>query len=194
VLIDSHFAGGLGVGSPKYATLSGTFTPSTTGVYTVDIYNYRNSVVKDLQNFIDDITLVPQTTDFSTDTLQFSASTGNTANLSIDPGPAYAGYYHAVVLSISGNWPGFTNNGYWVPFNWDPITDWSILNKNGPLLQHSMAPIDGSGHSWTKIYVPNGLGPTWVGRTVNVAYALFQPPGVTPIDYGSMPLSIYFIP
>ena len=74
--------------------MTGTYTPATTGLYTLSIENTRPGPHEDLmQNYIDDITLVPLTTNFTADVLQFSASTvGEQARFELDAGTSWAGW------------------------------------------------------------------------------------------------------
>jgi hypothetical protein len=194
VLIDSDSCGSLQPNVPVYGTLSGTFTPTTTKRYKLDIQNSRTAQIEDLQNYIDNITLVPQTTDFSSDVTQFSAAAAtNTANFTLNAGPSHAGKKYVVLLSASGNWPGITNSGIWVPLNMDAILMFSLQNANSPTLPHSMATLNAAGQATAalKAYSPM---PGWLGRTVSVSYVLYNGPGVVPINYASMPVSILFIP
>jgi hypothetical protein len=184
------------LGQSIYSHMTGTYTPATTGLYNITIYNNRAADHQDLlQNYIDDITLVPLTTDFTSDTLQFSASTaGQQARFELDAGPAWAGWKYIVLLSRSGNWPGTTNNGVWLPLKVDNLTYKSISLANKPVLPHSKATLDASGKALAGLRLVNAMGATWVGRELNVAYILYQGPGFTPISYASMPLTILFIP
>ena len=47
--------------------MSGTYTPSSTGLHELKIYNYRNSPRTALLNYIDDILLVPANPDLTID-------------------------------------------------------------------------------------------------------------------------------
>jgi hypothetical protein len=194
VLIDSDSCGAINPGVPVRGILTGTYTPTTTGIHTVEFYSYRNDIHRDIQNYFDDITLVPQTTDLTSDTIQFSASTPNLAKFDINPGPAYAGYKYWVLMSTSGNYPGLTNSGHWIPLNMDFVLMFTYKNPNSGMLMQTAGLLDANGQATAALRLPNAMGPTWEGKTVNVAFVLFQGATMPPIDYASMPVSIFFIP
>ena len=176
--------------------MTGTYTPATTGMHTLIINNYRQDQYQDLlQNYIDDITLVPLTTDLVSDNLQFSASLpGEQARFDLDAGPAWGGWKYIVLLSGSGNWPGVTNNGVWLPLKIDNITYKSIDLANKNVLPNSKGLLDSNGQAVAGLRLANAMGSAWVGRELNVAYIVYQGPGFTPISYASMPVTILFIP
>ena len=176
--------------------MTGTYTPATTGMHNLTIYNHRQDDHQDLlQNYIDDITLVPLTTDFTSRNLQFSASQPNqVGQFNLNAGPSWAGWKYIVLLSRSGNWPGVTSGGVWLPLKVDPITHKSISLANGSRLPHSQATLNASGSAMAGLVFPAPMGANWVGRELNVAYILYQGPGFKPFSYASMPVTILFIP
>lgn len=195
VLIASDICGYVYTNYPAYSHITGTYTPTTTGVYSLEIYNYRNAVVEDLQNYIDSITLVPLTTDFTSDTNQFSASAPSVANLSLDAGATWANWKYCVLVSASGNWPGMNSpgTGVWAPFNYDGTIMQSYSMANTSMLQNTKSVLDANGQSWAVINLPP-MGAPYAGRTVNVAYILYAGGIPQPWNYGSMPVSITFLP
>lgn len=193
-MVASDSCGPIFLAIPKYSQLTGTYTPTTTDIYTVEIYNERTAVHQDLlENYIDNISLVPQTADLSSDVIQFSISTSNRATLSLDAGPTWAGWRYLVLLSTAGNWPGFTNNGVWVPLMMNGTFWYSANNPNSAMLVHTNWILDSNGQEQAAINLPNPMGSPWLGKTINVAYILYQGPNYVPISYASMPVSIYFI-
>jgi len=195
VLIANDSCGTIYAAYPMYSHITATYTPATTGVYSLEIYNYRNATVEDLQNYIDNITMVPQTTDFYSDTNQFSASAPSTANLTLDAGVTWANWKYFVGISVSGNWPGMNSpgTGVWAPFNYDSTVMTSYNLANGGMLQNTKSVLDASGQGSATISLP-AMGPGYAGRTLNVFFILYAGAFPQPWDYGSMPLSITFLP
>ncbi len=191
-LIDTDSSGFIVLGQTIYSTLSGTYTPATTGLYTLEIYNYSTIIQTLIENYVDDITLVPLTTDFSADTLQFSVTAPAVANFSLDAGVGHAGEKYLVLLSITGNWPGVTNGIAWLPLNNDPGLMYSFQHANGPLFPNTAGTLNASGQATAGINFPP-VGATYIGRTFHFAYML-HPGNPMQFNYGSMPVSIFFIP
>ena len=94
----------------------------------------------------------------------------------------------------TGNWPGVTNNGVWLPLKVDNITYKSISLANSNTLPQSKGVLNASGKAVSGFRLNKAMGSAWVGRQMNVAYIVYQGPGFTPISYASMPVTILFIP
>ncbi len=194
-MVASDSCGPIATGQGIIRHVTGTYTPTTNGIHTLEILNERpNDPFQPLlQNYIDDISLVPQTTDFTSDTIQFSAATSNQANFTLNPGPAYAGWNYIVLLSASGNYPGVVSGGNWLLLNMDNVFTYSKMNYNSAMLVNTLGKINASGQASATLKTFNPmLG--WQGRTLNVAYILFQSAPPVPLAYASMPVSILFIP
>ena len=193
-MIASHSAGPLTIATPIYGTLNGTYTAPSTGIYQLEIYNYRTDIQKDLQNYIDDITLVPTSTDFICDLNQASANVYNTFTFTLNAGSSWAGWKYWVFTSATGGWPGLTNNGIWVPLVFDNLLQLSIQYANVGAFVHTRGTLDSFGQSWCQLVPANILGSPWVGRSAHVAYVLYAGPSISPISYASQPVEIYFVP
>jgi len=194
VLVASDSAGPLTIAVPIYNTLSGSFSVPTTGIYELEIYNYRTDIQKDLQNYIDDITIVPTTTDFQCDLTQAEVDVFNTFTFTLNAGSSWAGWKYWVFVSASGGWPGLTNNGIWVPLVFDSLLQMSIDYANVGPFKNTRGNLDSFGQSWCQLVPANLLGASWIGRSAHVAYVLYQGPSISPISYASQPVQIYFIP
>lgn len=194
MLIDTHSCGTLSPGNPKRGTVSGTYTPATTGLYTFTIYNYRNSTCQDIQNYVDNICVVPQVTDFSADRIQVSASTAQElVRFNLDAGPTWGGTKYLVLLSFN-NYPGINNNGNWIPLMMDGALTFSKNNANSNMLRQTNGFLDANGQRQAGLYFPNAMGSGWVGKKLCVAYILYQGSGYVPVAYASMPVTLYFVP
>ncbi len=174
--------------------MSTTFSVPTTGMYTLEIYNYRSEPQLTIQNFIDDITIVPTATDFTCDLTQAEVDVYNTFTFTMNAGSSWAGWKYWVFVSATGGWPGLTNNGIWVPLVFDSLLQMSIDYVNvGPFV-NTRGTLDAYGQSWCQLIPANLLGAPWIGRSAHVAYVLYTGPSISPISYASQPVEIYFIP
>lgn len=180
--------------NPKYSSMSATFSVPTTGVYNLKIDNYRNYIQKNLQNYIDDITIVPTTTDLTCDLVQASVYDYNTFTFTLNAGSTWAGWKYWVFVSATGGWPGLTNNGIWVPLVFDGLLTMSIDYANVGAFVNTRGTLDSFGQSWCQLVPANQLGAGWIGRSAHVAYVLYAGPKISPISYASQPVEIYFIP
>ncbi len=193
-MIATHSSGFINLGETIRTHMSGTYTATTTGLHTLEIYNYSTIVQTLIENYADDISLVPTSTDFTCDLTQASVNTLNTFTFTLNAGPAWAGWKYWVFVSASGGWPGLTNNGIWVPLVFDNLLQMSIDYVNvGPFV-NTRGTLDGFGQSWCQLVPANVLGPTWIDRNAHVAFVLYTGPSISPISYASMPVQIYFIP
>ena len=179
---------------PSYGTLSGTYAAPSTGLYELEIYNYRNSPQMTLQNYIDDCTLFPGATDFTCDQTQASVDAYNTFTCTLTAGSAWAGWKFWVFVSATGGAPGLINNGIWVPLVWDNLLQMSIQYANQGAFVHTRGNLDTFGQSWCQLIPANPLGAGWIGRNVHIAYVLYTGPSLSPISYASMPVQIFFVP
>lgn len=191
-LIDTDSCGSIGQSSPRRRALSGTYTPAVTGVYTLEIYNYRDSMPTDCYNYIDDVSLQPASADFFIEEDNISIATGGSASMTLSPGAAHAGENY-VVLASFGCHPGFDSNGFHIPLNQDLLFNYELARLNSAMFPNTLGVLNGSGEA-TAVF--NTLGPvnqSYLGTQLYFAYALLTGPGSLPVTYVSFPVTVSFI-
>lgn len=193
-MIATDSSGFINLGQTIRSHLSATFTAPSTGLFTLQVHNYQSDVQSLITNYIDDITLVPTSTDFTCDLTQASVNDFNTFTFTLNAGSSWAGWKYWVFVSATGGWPGLTNNGIWVPLVFDQLLTLSIQYANVGAFVNTRGTLDGFGQSWCQLVPANQLGSTWIGRNAHVAYVLYAGPSISPISYASLPVQIYFVP
>ncbi len=193
-MIATDSCGSIILGQTILSQLSGTYAAPSTGIYTLEFYNYNTSLQSLLENYIDDITLVPTATDFTCDLTQAEVDVYNTFTFTLNAGSSWAGWKYWVFVSAKGGWPGLTNNGIWVPLVFDSLLQMSIDYANVGPFKNTRGTLDGFGQSWCQLVPANLLGAPWIGKSAHVAYVVYQGPSISPISYASQPVQIYFIP
>lgn len=164
-----------------------TYTPATSGIYSLEVYNYRNSAPTTcVYNYIDDIAMIPQNSDLTVYPQTMSAVAGGQIYLTLIPGAAHAGEDYIVLMS-RGSHPGFPMNGFQIPLNRDDIFFFSLNNANGGIFQNTIGTIDASGYGSPRVNVPSNLDPSYVGQCYSVAFMLTATSGSPPVTYVSLP-------
>jgi hypothetical protein len=188
-LIASHSFGSIG-GTVKKAVLTGTYTPATTGIYTLDIRNYRknNKTTKsDLYNYIDEITLAPTNAMLGVDGEAFSAFLGSTRNFELSAGPENAGKNYWLWVGFSETYPGIMLSGVDIPLNHDVLVDLGLAYPGLPGTGF-FGVLDGAGNATASMYWKPKM--TWVGLTLYYSYVVLSPGGSLPVLAASNPVNV----
>ena len=193
-MIATDSSGFINLGETILSHMTGTYTAPSTGLFSLEIYNYATIVQSLVENYVDDISLVPTTTDFTCDLTQASVNAFNTFTFTLNAGSSWAGWKYWTFVSATGGSPGLTNNGIWVPLVFDNLLQLSIQYANAGAFVNTRGTLDGFGQSWCQLIPASQLGSSWIGRRAHVAYVLYAGPSISPISYASMPVQIYFIP
>ena len=172
--------------------LTKSYTPSYTGLHTLDIYNYRNLSQTDLRNFIDNVTLAPTNPNFSIDPPNASASAAGTNTLSIDVGAAHANEAY-IILGAEGPTPNFSLDGVLIHLAYDNIFQYTLDNKNTAMFVNTYGTLDANGMA-EATFKTFGPLPQWLGRNVTFCALGLTAPGVRPITWASNPVMLNFIP
>lgn len=191
MLITSHKCGYLS--STKRATLSATYTPQTTGLYTIEFYNYRNSAPTCVYNYIDEIFMTPVYEDISVNVPNISSATGGLINLTLDAGATHAGEDYLLLASF-GDFPGFKIDGFHIPLNnKDALFNFSLNHPNGQMFLNSKGKLDSAGTAWAMFSTMGPVSSQYLGDEIYFAYVLLSGPSQRPVTYVSNPLMITFI-
>jgi hypothetical protein len=185
-LIASHDFGSLTEGQPEFLVLTGTYTPTTSGYYTLDIENSRPVATDaNVKNFIDNIKVVPTEYMLATDGQTFPFWYPTTVNFYLTAGPEMANRDYWMWTNFSGTYPGVVLNGITVPLNYDPLVSLCLDN---PGLIHSdfIGQLDGSGHAT----IPVKIQTSYIGLTLYFSYIVLSPGGGQPILAASNPVNI----
>ncbi len=191
-LIDTDSCGNIGQSVPRRRTLSGSYTPVATGVYTLEIYNYRNAMPTDCYNYIDDVSLEPAAPDFFVENDNISISTGGSTTLTLSAGAAHGGADY-VVLASFGCHPGFEADGFHIPLNQDMLFNFERIRLNSSIFQNTMGKLNAAGQA-TAVF--NTLGPVsqaYLGTPFYFAFVLLSAPGTQPVTYVSFPVTVNMI-
>jgi hypothetical protein len=177
-LIDSHSFGYVSGSSPEKATLEGSFYAPATGLYTLDIRNYRNAVsTSNLVNFIDTVTLTPNDWMLGADGCTFSCLYGSTRNFELRAGPAHAGRTYWMWAGLSGTYPGLKVNGVEIPLNHDLLVQFSWLNP-GALGTGFVGVLDGNGNATASMKIKPSF--SYYGITLYYTYVVLSAGGAMP--------------
>ena len=191
-MIDSNSAGKIGQNSPKRQTLSGTFTPATSGYYTIFIDNWRNLAMTDCYNYIDDVTVEPATPDLTVDNGNIDIDTGRLVMMTLDAGASNAGKKY-LLLASWGTYPGLTIDGIHVPLEYDWLFTYTQHNFNNNMFQNTFGTLNSSGKAIARFMTIGPLNPSLLGRNMFFAYVLLTGSG-RPITYASFPVMCTFVP
>lgn len=178
----------------KRRTLKASYTPLSTGIYTIEFYNYRNSAPNSsVNNYIDDITLEPQYKDLFADDINISVKTGGVVELTLNAGPVHSGE-HYLLLASFGDYPCFTMDGFECPLVRDRFYFYSLTNANTAMFQNTIGTLDGLGIANARFSTQGVVDPLYKGQQVYFAYALLKSPMQRPLRYVSIPVMVNFIP
>jgi hypothetical protein len=194
VLIATHSAGYVPQGyPPKRHHLTGSYTPTVTGLHTLEIYNYRYANKDDYFNYIDNIVLEPEATDFYIETPNISIATGGSTQLTLDAGASHSGEDYFVLMS-AGNAPGFTVTGVHIPLNRDFYFTYSRSMANGIIFKSTRGVLDASGRAIATFDTNGAVNSIHLGKHYTFAFVLTAAPGQLPVTYASFPVLVNFIP
>jgi hypothetical protein len=178
----------------KRKTLSSAYTPMSTGLYALDIYNYRNSYpTTSVYNYIDDIKLIPQNPDLTITEGNISISAGRLVKVTLDAGVSHAGEDYFLLASF-GSYPGFNLDGIHVPLNRDYFFRLSYRMANSAMFQNSMGVLNSSGMAVVWFSTMGPVDPQYLGKQIYMAYLLTSGPATRPVTYASLPIMLSFIP
>lgn len=193
-MIDTHKFGY--TSGTQYHTLSGSYTPATSGLYLLHIENTRDEVTTTcLYNYIDNITLKP-----AAYTLIVSvggnipSATGGNVLLSISSGFGNGGKDYWVWMSITGTYPGFEVSGVQVPLNQDPLFWWGLSNPSFPGSTGFLGKLSVSGSGMASFLLPPDTGMALLGYPFHFACVLTSPGPSLPLLEVSNPVHIKYVP
>jgi hypothetical protein len=106
--------------------------------------------------------------DIHTDVSSISATTGGTANITLDPGPLFQLADYRILGSISGTAPGIDFGPVNLPLNYDAFMLATILDANSSGLPGFTGTLDATGSS-TAAVVSGPLPPAFVGLQMDFA-------------------------
>ena len=176
-------------------SLSGTFTPAQSGLFLLKVENTRSAAASTcLFNFIDNISLKPETPDFEADRLNVPCKKGAIVNFDLDAGPGFAGSPYWIWMSATGNWPGMTLNGVTVPLNWDLMTQFGLLNPAYAGFTDFLGALDGSGQAKASAILPVDTQLMFTGFPLCFAYVVCTPGPKMPVLYASLPVHVKYVP
>lgn len=104
------------------------------------------------------------------DDSEISVLDGGAAHMTIDLGPAVAGYVYVVIGTIAGTRPGFDYNTIPIPLNYDGdggYMNQTILHPNAAPLSNSLGALDANGQAVVTFTVPPESDPGFAGLTVS---------------------------
>jgi len=186
-------AGNVQQNVPKRHHLSGTYTPTVSGLYTLDIYNHYNGNKTQFWTHIDDITLAPQTPALSLDTPNISVATGGSVQLALDAGASHANEDYFVLMSF-GVHPGFDANGVHVPLNMDYVFNYSKTHANSSVFQNTMGVLNGSGQASAAFDTIGPVDSAYLGTQLYCAYILLAGQLQPPVTFASNHVIVNFVP
>lgn len=193
-LIAEHDFGSISSGT-KRATLSGIFTPPSSGLYNLEIRNTRSVASSTcIYNYIDNISIMPWNHNLSADTINIPCETGCDVNFKLKAGGAQAGKDYWLLFNCSGTYPGITLNGINIPLNMDALFLFGLHNPGLPGTVGFVGQLDGTGKASASVAMPIDRGAVMIGLPISFAYVLLSPGPSTLITYSSIPVHIKYIP
>jgi len=193
-LIETDSCGSIGQNSPRRRTLSGSYTPATTGLYTLEFRNYRGAWQNDdIVNYIDNIKLSPANPDLLISSDNISISSAGSVDLTLDAGASHAGEDYFLLASF-GTHPGLDVYGHHIPLNDDVLFDYSKTHANSSIFQNTKGVLDASGSATARFSTPGAMGSTYLGTTMSFAYVLLSAPATPPVTYASQQVMVNYIP
>ena len=192
-MIDSHSFGY--VSGTERTSLSGSFTPNSTGLYTLHIENERDDYSTPLLfNYIDNISLAPAVTDFHVDTLNIQCATGGQASFALNAGPSHGGDGYWIWMSASGTWPGIKTNNVTVPLNWDAVLLFGLYYPDFPGSNGFLGNLNGNGKATASLIFPADPLQVMKGVPLNFGYVLTSPNTPVQVFYASFPVLLKYVP
>lgn len=186
-MIDSHDFGYVSGATPEKYTLSGTYTPGKTGLYTLEIQNSRTLASSSLlHNYLDTVVVEPVNWMLGSDGVTFAASTGSTRTFYLKGGPSYAGGDYWMWVGVSGTYPGMTVSGVNIPLNYDILVNLGWLAP-GAIGSGFMGKFDGNGEATASMTILPDM--SLVDLTLYYAYVILSPGGGLPVLAASNPIN-----
>jgi hypothetical protein len=186
-LIDSHDFGSLTEGKPESETLTGTYVPAATGLYTLEIENTRGTTsITDVMNFIDTIVLAPTEPMLGADSQTFSVFFGGTCNMDLTAGSAHANRDYWMWMGYSGTFPGIQLGGVTIPLNYDLLVQIG-LNYPGFANPDFVGQLDGSGNAAITMKLKPDAA--LMDLTLYFAYVVLSSGGALPVLAASNPIN-----
>lgn len=176
--------------------MSGSFTPPTTGIYTLRIENYRNvkADVSCLKNFIDNISLLPSQPDFEVSATNVDFDTGGAVDFSLHAGKDNGNMGYWIWMSVSGTYPGFNLTGQNVPLNWDALLEFGLYYPGFPGTVAFLGTLDGDGEGAASLTLPVNTDLLLSEMPIHFAYVVASSGFKLPVIYASMPVHVKYIP
>ena len=115
----------------------------------------------------------------SADVPTVSVSSGGVQVLAVNAGRGSPGYTYWILGTLSGTMPGARFGGFFVPFNPDSYTEFTLAFPNSPLMPESLGVLVGSGRAGSRFILPPGLDPSLVGRVLHHSAFVFGPGGLS---------------
>ena len=187
-MIDEHDFGSVTEGKYEAEVLTGSFTPPTTGMYTLEIQNTRQiASTSDLSNYIDNIVLAPANPMLSADGQTFSTFYTYTRNFDLTAGAAHAGQPYWMWVGFSGTYPGTKVSGQTIPLNFDLLVQ-TCINYPGFPDPSFFGTLDASGNAAASLkWKPaNSL----MGLTIFFGYVVLSPGHNLPVVAASNPTNV----
>jgi hypothetical protein len=182
-------------GGTKRATLTGAYTPASSGLYTLQIentsYQYSSTCI---YSYLDNVSLEPDVSDLSADALNIPCDTGKLVNFQLSAGIQNAGKDYLVLMSISGTYPGITVSGVTIPLNYDTVFEMVLSNPSFPGATGFLGVLDSSGNASASMKCPIDTRMTFVGIPLHFAYVLPSPGPSLPLSYTSHAVHVKYIP
>lgn len=172
--------------------MSGTFTPTSTGLHELKIYNYRNAPRTSLVNFIEDIFFVPANPDLTVDPSNISTAAAGSVTLTLDLGPAHAGEDY-IILASSSSSPNFMLDGVLIHLAYNNIFQYSLDNMNTAMFSNTYGVLDASGKA-TATFNTFGALPHLKGNNYAFCGLGLSSGGVRPVTWASDPVLLNMIP
>jgi hypothetical protein len=190
-LIASHEFGYVSGSTPEAAVLEGTYTPATTGLYSLEIKNYRPSgtSTSNLINYLDNIVLASTTPMLSADGQTFSSFFGGTRKFELTADVAYAGHDYWLWVGFTGTYPGIKVSGVTIPLNYDILVELGLLYPGFPGTGF-VGQLDGSGNASASLKVT--ANPNYQGATLWLSYIVLSSGMKPPVLAASNPINITF--
>lgn len=183
----------------KRATLSGSFVPPSTGLYTLHIENTRNVTSSTcIYNYIDNITLEPnalyQKMYFSVSDYNISCSSGGKAQFKINTSNIHPDQDYWIWMSVSGTYPGIALSNVTVPLNWDGVFEFGLYYPGFPGSVGFFGKLDGFGQAAASLTLPADPKHLMVGFPIHFAFVVTSPGPSLPILDASNPVHIKYCP
>jgi hypothetical protein len=195
-LIDSHNFGP--IDNIVRANLSGHFTPYATGLYTLEISNTLLGLSSaNLFSYIDNISLMPEKTNFFVTPMNYNCETGGTAYFKLKAGTLQANRKYWIWISASGTYPGYVVSGITVPLNYDWLLEASLNYPGLPgYASGFLGELNSMGAAEAKLKVPPDSY-HMLGIPAHFAYVLLREPSPSSepdITFASFPVHIKYVP